>query len=212
MQKIDDIHNQNKIPIVAGGTSYWIQHLIFPDRLVGRGSQPSFLTHPLKNLLSKLSPEETGLFNTLPDSPPSASDNPDCALAMHRLLQTLDPAVASRWHWRDTRKVLRSLRVIVETGRLPSEIIAEQSETDLTARCAHPFWRAPEELRSGRYRTLFFWLYAEPNALNPRLDQRVDQMLQVRALPRAESWLAQPQSIAGTVGRSQASETAQIIR
>jgi tRNA A37 N6-isopentenylltransferase MiaA len=43
------------------------------------------------------------------------------------------------------------------------------------------------KLRNSRYRTLFFWLYAEPNALNPRLDQRVDQMLQVRTLPLAES-------------------------
>lgn len=58
---------------------------------------------------------------------------------MHRLLQALDPAVASRWHWRDSRKVLRSLRIIAETGRLPSEIIAEQSETELTARYVrHP--------------------------------------------------------------------------
>jgi len=102
------------------------------------------------------------LFNHLPDPLPSASTDADDALAMHRLLQALDPIVASRWHWRDTRKVLRSLRVIAETGRLPSEIIAEQSEVDLTT----------------RYRTLFFWLYAEPSTLNPRLDQRVDQMLQ----------------------------------
>jgi len=62
------------------------------------------------------------------------------------------------------------LRIIAETGRLPSEIIAEQSETELTA----------------RYRTLFFWLYAEPNALNPRLDQRVDQMLQQGLLDEVE--------------------------
>jgi len=120
----------------VGGTSYWIQHLIFPDRLVGKESQPSPPSHSSKNLLSELSPEERDLFSKLPDLPPSASDDPDGALAMHRLLQKLDPMVASRWHWRDTRKVLRSLRIIAETGRLPSEIIAEQSETDLTARCA----------------------------------------------------------------------------
>lgn len=67
------------------------------------------------------------------------------------------------------------------------------------------------ELRDRRYRTLFFWLYAEPNALNPRLDQRVDQMLQVRILPRAESWFAQPQFVARTAGGSQAAETSQVI-
>lgn len=56
---------------------------------------------------------------------------------MYRVLQALDPAVASRWHWRDTRKVFRSLRIIADTGRLPSDIIAEQSEIDLTARYGH---------------------------------------------------------------------------
>ena len=85
--------------------------------------------------MSKLSPEERDLYDKLPDPPPSASTDPDVALAMHRLLQALDPAVASRWHWRDTRKVFRSLRIITETGRLPSDIFAEQSEADLTARC-----------------------------------------------------------------------------
>lgn len=183
MYKIDDIHNQNKIPIVVRGTSYWIQNLIFPDRLVRKDSRPPSPSHSSGNLLSKLSPEERNLFNKLPDPPPSASTDPDGALAMHRLLQVLDPAVASRWHWRDTRKVLRSLRIIAETGRLPSEIIAEQSETDLTARYVQCLGELLWELRDGRYRTLFFWLYAEPNALNPRLDQRVDQMLQVRASP-----------------------------
>ena len=114
-----------------------MQHLIFPDRLVGKDSQPSSQSHSLNDLLSKLSPEERDLFNKPPDPPPSASNDPDGALAMHRLLQALDPAIAYRWHWRDTRKVLRSLRIIAETGRLQSEVIAEQSETDLTARCAH---------------------------------------------------------------------------
>jgi len=137
MYKINDIHNQNKIPIVVGGTSYWIQHLVFPDRLVGKDSQPPSPSCLSENLLSKLSPDERDLINKLPDPPPSASTDPDSALAMHRLLQALDPTVASRWHWRDTRKVLRSLRIIAETGRLPSEVIAEQSETDLTARYAY---------------------------------------------------------------------------
>jgi tRNA dimethylallyltransferase len=102
--------------------------------LVGKGSLPS---HSSEDVLSKLSLEEIDLFNKLPDPPPSASTDPDGALAMHRLLQALDPAVASRWHWRDTRKVLRSLRIIAETGRLPSEIVAKQSETDLSARYVH---------------------------------------------------------------------------
>lgn len=32
-----------------------------------------------------------------------------------------------------------------------------------------------------RYRTLIFWLYAEPKILNERLDERVDVMLEVNS-------------------------------
>lgn len=35
-----------------------------------------------------------------------------------------------------------------------------------------------------RFRTLCFWLYAEPDVLNPRLDARVDDMIKVRACVR----------------------------
>lgn len=162
--------------------------------------------------MSRLSPEERELFSMLPDPPPSASTNPNGALAMHRLLQTLDPAIASRWHWRDTRKVHRSLRIIAETGRLPSAIVAEQSETDLIARYEY-YSVKPNETQRARYRTLFFWLFAEPSALNPRLDRRVDQMLQVQPPPplKQDHKLTWPRPVAGTFGRSQTTETTQIF-
>jgi tRNA A37 N6-isopentenylltransferase MiaA len=67
---------------------------------------------------------------------------------MYKLLQTLDPTVAARWHWRDTRKVSRSLKIIAETGRLPSDIIAEQSETDLTARYGSHSGELPRNLET----------------------------------------------------------------
>lgn len=75
-------------------------------------------------------PELLHLFYSLPESPPSAGTDPDAAFKMHNLLSVLDPVVASRWHWRDTRKVLRSLEIIKETGRKASDIIAEQSSRD----------------------------------------------------------------------------------
>ncbi|KAI6036793.1 IPP transferase-domain-containing protein [Pisolithus microcarpus] len=37
MQAINETHNRNEIPIVIGGTSYWIQHLLFPNRLASDG-------------------------------------------------------------------------------------------------------------------------------------------------------------------------------
>ncbi|KAL4065434.1 IPP transferase-domain-containing protein [Scleroderma yunnanense] len=170
IEAIQETHSRHEIPIIVGGTSYWIQHLLFPNRLssgdsinVRPGEQRSI--HPrssiLKSRISQLPPHLLELLNSLPEQPSSAVSHPDDALLLHQLLQTLDEPVAARWHWRDTRKVLRSLQIIKEHGRIPSEIISEQATT------AH----------LPRYHTLCFWLYAEPSALNPRLDNRVDDMI-----------------------------------
>ncbi|KAI5983854.1 tRNA isopentenyltransferase [Pisolithus albus] len=164
MQAIDETHNRNEIPIVIGGTSYWIQHLLFPNRLASDGppsdSDRSRSAIP-ERFVSKLSPDLLDLFDHLPEHAPSATSDPDRASLLYKLLQTLDEPVAARWHWRDTRKVLRALRIIKEQGRTPSEIINEQASTPLFP----------------RYRTLCFWLHAEQSVLDRRLDDRVDDMI-----------------------------------
>ena len=42
-------------------------------------------------------------------SAPEQTTKEQGSLALHHLLEVLDPAEAARWHWRDTRKVRRSL-------------------------------------------------------------------------------------------------------
>jgi len=143
--QISDAHDSDKVPIVVGGTAYWIQHLVFPGRLavdpeqVSRpDSSPSTGSkRPLDELSSALSQVTTDLrelFDALPETPPSAVDDPGAALALHKLLQALDPPVAARWHWRDTRKVLRNLVIMKESGRKVSEILQEQSAVTLRPR------------------------------------------------------------------------------
>lgn len=169
---ISDAHGSKKVPIVVGGTAYWIQHLIFPGRLA---VEPEQVSHPssspstdskppsdgLSSALSQVTPDLRELFDALPETPPSAVDDPGAALALYNLLQALDPLVTARWHWRDTRKVLRNLVIIKESGRKVSEILQEQSA--VTPR--------------PRYDTLFLWLHAEPTELKRRLDTRADEML-----------------------------------
>ncbi|KIK91129.1 hypothetical protein PAXRUDRAFT_831107 [Paxillus rubicundulus Ve08.2h10] len=194
IQVIEESHSRNEIPIVVGGTSYWIQHLLFPNRLVnehlsstpGGASTPHrIMSTSLERSISQLPPDLLDIWRTLPRHPPNAVTNPEDTLSLHRLLQALDDAVASRWHWRDTRKILRSLQIMKETGRTPGEIISEQSESALIP----------------RYRTLCFWLYAEPAALNPRLDKRVDDMIklglldEIRALQKIASSSSVPSSL-----------------
>jgi tRNA dimethylallyltransferase len=126
--KINKIHQDGEVPIVVGGTSYWIQHLIFPDRLMSSPSTASWQSQGKKEVEGQVNdPELLRLFHSLPVSPPSAGADPEAAFKMHSLLAVLDPVMAARWHWRDTRKVLRSLEIIKDTGRKASDIVAEQS-------------------------------------------------------------------------------------
>ncbi|KAI9464916.1 tRNA isopentenyltransferase [Lactarius psammicola] len=171
-QAINDAHQLKKVPIVVGGTAYWIQHLAFPGRLAVEPEQlidPSSPPPPnrpppsdgLSPALSQITPDMRELFDALPEIPPSAAEEPGATLSLYNLLHALDPSVASRWHWRDTRKVLRNLQIIRDSGRRVSDILKEQS--GITP--------AP------RYDTLCFWLYADPEELRRRLDIRADAML-----------------------------------
>ncbi|KAI5983855.1 IPP transferase-domain-containing protein [Pisolithus albus] len=167
VQAINETHNRNEVPIVVGGASYWIQHLLFSNRLASDGphSLPGdsdrFRSAIPERFISKLSPDLLDLFDHLPEHAPSATSDPDRASLLYKLLQTLDEKVAARWHWRETRKVLGALRIIREQGQTPSEIINEQASTPLFP----------------RYRTLCFCLHAEQSVLDRRLDERVDDMI-----------------------------------
>ncbi|KAF8185029.1 IPP transferase-domain-containing protein [Mycena galopus ATCC 62051] len=169
---IEETYVREEIPIVVGGTSYWMQHLMFPDRLAGMQPETApALSESITRALTALPPNLLDLFNSLPEQPPDAVVDPEAAAALHLLLLHLDPDIAARWHWRDTRKVLRSLRIVKDTGRRPSEILSEQSET----------------LLKPRYRTLCLWLYAEPSILHSRLDSRVDMMMERGLLDEVRS-------------------------
>ncbi|KAH8108498.1 tRNA isopentenyltransferase [Phellopilus nigrolimitatus] len=175
VREIDKIHGEEKIPIVVGGTSYWIHHLLFPNTLPSRaGSLKHSSTPPsprFLNALRDLPKNLADLYDTLPTTPPSAESDPANAFALHSLLSHLDPTMASRWHWKDTRKVLRNLEIMKENSRLASEVIADAHAAGIT----------------GRYRSLIFWLYAEPKALNTRLERRVDEMLSKGLLEEVRS-------------------------
>ena len=86
-------------------------------------------------MLSQITGDLRQLYDALPEAPPSAADDPAGALALYNLLQALDPVVAARWHWRDTRKVLRNLNIMKDSGRKVSEILQEQSAVALSPRC-----------------------------------------------------------------------------
>ncbi|KAH9946381.1 tRNA isopentenyltransferase [Epithele typhae] len=187
--EIDKIHEQGEVPIVVGGTSYWIQHLIFPERMASIEKPSESLgivptsSQAFSDALAALPEELRALFDKLPEQAP-LPEFEDAPLALHRLLAGLDPSVAQRWHWRDTRRVLTCLRVMRDNRRLASEVYEQQSRV----------------VSRPRYRTLCFWLYAEPDALKPRLDERVDQMI-------AQGLLNEIQTLRSIVSASTSAQT-----
>lgn len=132
-KQIDELHRHKILPVVVGGTAYWMQHLIFPNRLMSLDDPFKSKTDTpneaprhspaLAKAISSLPEPLLELFMNLPSNPV-----PEQAFAMHTLLTMLDPQVASRWHWRDIRKVLRSLEIIKEKGLLASEIMTQQGQ------------------------------------------------------------------------------------
>lgn len=87
----------------------------------------SQISEQLTASISQLPTDLLNLLKHLPEEAPSASSDPEAAFSLHQLLSKLDVAMASRWHWRDTRKVLRSLQIVKQHGKLASDLVAEQS-------------------------------------------------------------------------------------
>ncbi|GAA5868975.1 hypothetical protein JCM3774_002437 [Rhodotorula dairenensis] len=213
LAKIDELEQANILPICVGGTSYYLQHLIFPNQLVGDNpaqascSRPASRTpapapsssseppthpdvrtladtehfpQPLRDAISSLSPELLSLFLAVPalpdistpDSfppsfplhvlPPRLRSPTTLTPALYRLLSEVDPKSAERWHWRDIRKVHRALDIVWQ-GKRWEDVVLEQNAQ-------------PSE--GPRFRTLIFWLFAENESLHPRLDRRVDKMIE----------------------------------
>lgn len=139
--QIEDMHARNVLPVIVGGTAYWIQHLLFPNHLL-RDPNAQINTENVERspiveqALALLSGEQRQLFDTLPlgNTRTEAAPSDDYSLRLHTLLSSIDPDTASRWHWRDTRRILRNLQVIKETGQRASEIVRRQDHCTSEAR------------------------------------------------------------------------------
>lgn len=99
-QAIADIHSRGKVPIIVGGTHYYLQSMLFDNKTVAHEKKE--ITPEQAQILD--GPVET-LFSTL---------------------QQLDPVIAGKFHPQDGRKLRRALEIIYTTGQNPSEIYRDQ--------------------------------------------------------------------------------------
>ncbi|SPO06954.1 related to tRNA isopentenyltransferase [Cephalotrichum gorgonifer] len=147
---IDEIRGRGKLPIVVGGTHYYVNALLFEDRLVGKAEDPSVE------------------FPILEES----------AEVMLEKLREVDPVMAERWHPNDTRKIRRSLEIYLRTGQRASDIYAQQRQKGSPTGGAPEEPADVTGKGSGPWETLVFWVYSDSEVLKARLDARVDKMLE----------------------------------
>lgn len=174
------------LPIVVGGTTYYMQHLLFPGRLISKEREtqwsddeeaPPALTPAaqaaLNEQLSSLNAEQRQTWDKLAATRLGSTPSDVEPLQLWACLNVLDPDMSRRWHWKDTRKVARSLRVLLETGRRHSEWIAEQEAAEQQ--------QTSEATDQAPLRKLILWVWCEPEVLKERLAKRVDKMVDVSA-------------------------------
>ena len=159
---IREIRSRGRLPILVGGTHYYVQSLLFKDALVEEGKTDS------------LELEEQALKWQVLDA-----DGEE----MLEELRKVDPEMAMRWHPGDRRKIRRSLEIWLKTGIRASEIYKKQETQNLDAESGG--WDrsdVPNESDASarvhlRYDTLIFWVHAPSDVLNSTLDERVDRMV-----------------------------------
>ncbi|CCH60622.1 hypothetical protein TBLA_0D01140 [Henningerozyma blattae CBS 6284] len=145
IEAIEDIHSRGKIPVVVGGTHYYLQALF--NKSVKKDQDQT------KN--RKITIDEQKIL-----------DSNDSNLIFNALIK-YDPKIADKYHPNDIRRVKRMLEIYYCTGKTPSETFAEQENTL-------------------RYDTLFLCLFSDRAALNKRLDNRVDKMLELGGMEEIE--------------------------
>lgn len=104
MNAIEDIHRRGKIPIVVGGTHYYLQTLF--NKRVDTKSSKRKLTRKQLDILESTDPDV--VYNTL---------------------VKCDPDIATKYHPNDYRRVQRMLEIYYKTGKKPSETFNEQKIT-----------------------------------------------------------------------------------
>lgn len=104
LTKMKEIRSRGNVPILVGGTHYYIQSVLFKENIV-RTAEKKVLTKQQLDVL----------------------DSRDLCLAE---LHKLDPVIAAKYHPNDTRRIRRMLEIYFETGQRPSEVFSQQNKTE----------------------------------------------------------------------------------
>ncbi|PIN25400.1 tRNA delta(2)-isopentenylpyrophosphate transferase [Handroanthus impetiginosus] len=147
---IDEIWSRNCLPVIVGGTNYYIQALV-----------SRFLLDDHAEDL-----EENSLLDITGDNekPEFELESENCQYTYSHLTE-LDPVAANRIHPNDQRKIKQYLSLYLRSGVLPSKLFQGNTMQN---------WGQADNLR---YDCCFICVDSSLPALDQYVDQRVDLMV-----------------------------------
>ena len=156
---IEDVLARGKVPLLVGGSDYYIRALVsraLLDDQTWVGSEPAETPGEEEDVDAEA--DAVDADNDLSAAPPSVATAED-ARAAHDRLRAVDPTSAAKIHPNNTRRVRRYLEIFEATGKPASEVFAGGVDREM------------------RYRCLFFAMRADDSELDLALRRRVDAMV-----------------------------------
>lgn len=165
---IEDIAARGKLPVVVGGTMFYVQALLWnslfdqdaaarPEADVRKRKIDKMSNDQSSSMEADLEINDSGEGRLLPESLTEKQKK-----ELWEQLRKVDPLSANRIHPNNARRVFRSLEIFRKTGRPHSEIIAEHREQ--------------KDVQQLQYDAHIVWLHCTPRILDKRLDTRVENM------------------------------------
>ncbi|GAM23367.1 hypothetical protein SAMD00019534_065420 [Acytostelium subglobosum LB1] len=163
---IDDILARGRLPIIVGGTHYYTTSILWSNTLISFDEDTSqnvqsmaFATSPTSTPSNTSTTSTTTTTTTTTTMATSPTPLPvQDRIYTYDKLKEVDELMAKKLHKNDARKIKRSLDIYYDTGKRHSDMVLEQKKTQ-------------------RYRSCLIWLDCSGDALEQRLNDRVDTML-----------------------------------
>ena len=147
----------NKLPILVGGTFYWLESLLWDNYLNQHDvSDNEIEKEATKEDLSKYLP----LFSL---SNEDILKHKNLNENLWSKLNKIDPIMANKLHPNNLRRIQLSLDIYKKTGQKHSDILLQKGE-----------------LRGNQtnYQICILWLYNTLDIIKERITKRIDQMVQ----------------------------------
>ncbi|KAM3202015.1 tRNA dimethylallyltransferase 2 [Capsicum annuum] len=148
---INEVWSRNRLPVIVGGTNYYIQALVSPFLL-----DDSVEDAEANCLSDSHEDEQTDLEVEL------MSEDFNCA---YNRLKDIDPVAANRIHPNNSRKINQYLSLYARFGVIPSKLLQERTVEN---------WGRVD---NSRYDFCFVCVNASLTTLDPFVDRRVDHMV-----------------------------------